>query len=166
MTESVANTDRKTQFLKWFYVSGKKWNILRHRVDSVSYDTDQLVFGTIVFTILLFLLPTVMLYYIVFMIIRMTILIVQTMLYCVVYLNNFTVPHMLKAYPHQGKRFNLIVYSQWSNLTKVVLLIMYRKLRNHSICILEKLYRSSIGHSTVKPNLTCLTNNDKSIFSM
>jgi len=83
---------------------GKKWNILRHRVDSVSYDTDQLVFGTIVFTILLFLLPTVMLYYIVFMIIRMTILIVQTMLYCVVYFNNFTVPHMLKANPHQETR--------------------------------------------------------------
>lgn len=37
---------------------GKKWNVLRQRVDSCDYNTNQLLLGTIVFTALLFLLPT------------------------------------------------------------------------------------------------------------
>ena len=37
---------------------GRKWNILRKRVDSCHYDTSQLLVGTILFTTLLFLLPT------------------------------------------------------------------------------------------------------------
>ena len=37
---------------------GKKWNVLRQRVDSCDYNTNQLLLGTIVFTVLLFLLPT------------------------------------------------------------------------------------------------------------
>lgn len=37
---------------------GRKWNVLRKRVDSCDYNTSQLLVGTILFTILLFLLPT------------------------------------------------------------------------------------------------------------
>ena len=37
---------------------GKKWNVLRKRVDSCDYNTNQLLLGTILFTALLFLLPT------------------------------------------------------------------------------------------------------------
>ena len=50
----------------WRLFRGKKWNVLRQRVDSAVYDADQLFVGTLLFTILLFLLPTVGLYYVVF----------------------------------------------------------------------------------------------------
>ncbi|XP_062041638.1 phosphatidylinositol N-acetylglucosaminyltransferase subunit Q isoform X4 [Lepus europaeus] len=50
----------------WRLFRGKKWNVLRQRVDSCSYDLDQLFIGTLLFTILVFLLPTTALYYLVF----------------------------------------------------------------------------------------------------
>ncbi|RMY92542.1 hypothetical protein D0862_09458 [Hortaea werneckii] len=42
---------------------GKKRNPLRNRVDSCDYDLDQLLLGTILFTLLFFLLPTVAVFY-------------------------------------------------------------------------------------------------------
>ncbi|TRX95989.1 hypothetical protein FHL15_003131 [Xylaria flabelliformis] len=42
---------------------GKKYNVLRNRVDSCDYDLDQLLVGTILFTLLFFLLPTVIVFY-------------------------------------------------------------------------------------------------------
>ena len=56
---------------------GKKWNVLRLRVDSVTYEADQLILGTLLFTILLFLLPTSLLYYVVFTSLRVLVLLVQ-----------------------------------------------------------------------------------------
>ena len=50
----------------WRLFRGKKWNVLRSRVDSALYNTDQLFVGTLLFTVLLFLLPTTALYYMVF----------------------------------------------------------------------------------------------------
>ena len=49
---------------------GKKWNILRHRIDSYDYDKSQLLVGTIFFTILLFLLPTTSMYFVIFLHLR------------------------------------------------------------------------------------------------
>nr|XP_020032194.1 phosphatidylinositol N-acetylglucosaminyltransferase subunit Q isoform X4 [Castor canadensis] len=54
----------------WRLFRGKKWNVLRQRVDSCSYDLDQLFIGTLLFTILVFLLPTTALYYLVFTLFR------------------------------------------------------------------------------------------------
>lgn len=45
---------------------GKKQNPLRERVDSLQYTHNQLFIGTLGFTVLLFLLPTTLLYYSVF----------------------------------------------------------------------------------------------------
>jgi phosphatidylinositol glycan class Q protein len=42
---------------------GKKRNVLRSRIDSCDYDLDQLLLGTILFTVLFFLLPTVAVFY-------------------------------------------------------------------------------------------------------
>ncbi|XP_017601227.1 PREDICTED: phosphatidylinositol N-acetylglucosaminyltransferase subunit Q isoform X2 [Corvus brachyrhynchos] len=61
----------------WRLFRGKKWNVLRQRVDSCSYDLDQLFIGTLLFTILLFLLPTTALYYLVFTLLRLLVVIVQ-----------------------------------------------------------------------------------------
>lgn len=53
---------------------GKKHNVLRNRIDSCDYDLDQLLVGTILFTLLSFLLPTVGVFYLNFAIARMMII--------------------------------------------------------------------------------------------
>lgn len=45
---------------------GRKRNVLRNRIDSCDYDLDQLLLGTILFTLLFFLLPTVFVFYLTF----------------------------------------------------------------------------------------------------
>jgi len=45
---------------------GKKRNVLRDRIDSCDYDLDQLLLGTIMFALLAFLFPTVMVFYLAF----------------------------------------------------------------------------------------------------
>ncbi|KAL8341470.1 hypothetical protein RB601_005571 [Gaeumannomyces tritici] len=69
---------------------GKKHNVLRNRIDSCAYDLDQLLVGTILFTLLFFLLPTVVVFYLNFAISRMVIISIKaafdTLLSC---LNHF-----------------------------------------------------------------------------
>ncbi|RKF58924.1 N-acetylglucosaminyl-phosphatidylinositol biosynthetic protein gpi1 [Golovinomyces cichoracearum] len=69
---------------------GKKHNVLRKRIDSCDYDLDQLLLGTILFTLLFFLLPTVLVFYFTFASFRMAIIslkaILDTLLAC---LNHF-----------------------------------------------------------------------------
>ncbi|CAG8980178.1 hypothetical protein HYALB_00007418 [Hymenoscyphus albidus] len=69
---------------------GKKHNVLRKRIDSCDYDLDQLLLGTILFTLLFFLLPTVVVFYLTFACSRMAIIslkaILDTLLAC---LNHF-----------------------------------------------------------------------------
>ncbi|KAL8841326.1 MAG: hypothetical protein Q9170_000956 [Blastenia crenularia] len=69
---------------------GKKHNILRNRIDSCDYDLDQLLLGTILFTLLSFLLPTVIVFYLTFTSARMAIIFLKaaldTLLAC---LNHF-----------------------------------------------------------------------------
>ncbi|KAJ8689063.1 pig-Q [Pleurotus ostreatus] len=50
----------------WNLFRGNHYNVLRHRTDSWHYDIDQLLFGTIIFTLLAFLFPTVLVYYLLF----------------------------------------------------------------------------------------------------
>ncbi|XP_013855849.1 phosphatidylinositol N-acetylglucosaminyltransferase subunit Q [Austrofundulus limnaeus] len=74
----------------WRLFRGKKRNVLRQRVDSCSYDLDQLFIGTLLFTILLFLLPTTALYYLVFTLLRMVVVLFQGVLHLTVdFINSF-----------------------------------------------------------------------------
>ena len=69
---------------------GKKHNVLRNRIDSCDYDLDQLLLGTILFTLLFFLLPTIVVFYFTFASARMAIIslkaVLDTLLAC---LNHF-----------------------------------------------------------------------------
>ena len=56
---------------------GKKHNVLRNRIDSCDYGLDQLLVGTILFTLLFFLLPTVVVFYLNFAIARMAIIMLK-----------------------------------------------------------------------------------------
>jgi hypothetical protein len=49
-----------------FFGVGKRRNVLRNRTDTWSYDIDQLLFGTVLFTLLAFLFPTALVYYVLF----------------------------------------------------------------------------------------------------
>lgn len=53
---------------------GKKRNVLRNRIDSCDYELDQLLLGTILFTLLSFLLPTVIVFYLTFALARTAII--------------------------------------------------------------------------------------------
>lgn len=69
---------------------GKKRNVLRHRIDSCDYDLDQLLLGTILFTVLFFLLPTVAVFYLTYAFARMSIIVVKAGLdTCLACLNHF-----------------------------------------------------------------------------
>lgn len=72
----------------WRLFRGKKWNVLRQRVDSCCYDLDQLFIGTLLFTVLLFLLPTTALYYLVFTLLRLLVVFLQGALHLAVDLIN------------------------------------------------------------------------------
>ncbi|KAM8824197.1 phosphatidylinositol N-acetylglucosaminyltransferase subunit Q [Synchiropus picturatus] len=74
----------------WRLFRGKKWNVLRQRVDSCSYDLDQLFIGTLLFTVLLFLLPTTALYYLVFTLLRLLVVLFQALLHVTIeFVNSF-----------------------------------------------------------------------------
>ena len=62
---------------------GRKWNILRKRVDTCIYDQSQLLFGTVLFTINIFLLPSFAIYYYYFMLVKCIFTIAQSILWCV-----------------------------------------------------------------------------------
>ncbi|ANQ09341.1 Uncharacterized protein PCOAH_00034940 [Plasmodium coatneyi] len=53
--------------------SGKKWNILKLRVDTNYYTNEEVILGTVLFTILIFLYPTVFVLFLVFGIIYLVI---------------------------------------------------------------------------------------------
>ncbi|KAI9358158.1 N-acetylglucosaminyl transferase component-domain-containing protein [Pilaira anomala] len=59
---------------------GKKRNILRNRIDSCDYDLDQLLLGTSLFTLLTFLFPTVLIYYLTFALGRVGVIFLQAVM--------------------------------------------------------------------------------------
>lgn len=69
---------------------GKKMNKLRNRVDSGDYDLYELLLGTIFFTVILFLLPTVLAFHLAFTLTRIVVLTAQVLLeLTLVFLNHF-----------------------------------------------------------------------------
>ncbi|CAO3622968.1 unnamed protein product [Cunninghamella echinulata] len=59
---------------------GKKRNMLRQRIDNCDYDLDQLLLGTCLFTLLAFLFPTVLIYYLTFALGRVSIIFLQAIM--------------------------------------------------------------------------------------
>ncbi|TRM66599.1 N-acetylglucosaminyl transferase component-domain-containing protein [Schizophyllum amplum] len=67
----------KTAGSLWNLFRGKRFNVLRNRTDSWEYDIDQLLFGTMLFTLLAFLFPTVLAYHAVFAAVRLGIILLH-----------------------------------------------------------------------------------------
>jgi len=69
---------------------GKRRNVLRNRIDSWDYDLDQLLLGTILFTLLAFLFPTVLVYYLLFAVGHIGIILTHaTLETCLAFMNHF-----------------------------------------------------------------------------
>ncbi|AGO13476.1 AaceriACL142Wp [[Ashbya] aceris (nom. inval.)] len=65
----------------FFYLfCGKKINVLRKRVDNDTFQLDQVLMGTLLFIVLIFLLPTVFAYYLTYTLIRVVLTIVPLLL--------------------------------------------------------------------------------------
>ncbi|KAI0725091.1 Gpi1-domain-containing protein [Fomitopsis betulina] len=64
----------------WNLFRGKRLNVLRNRLDSWDYDIDQLLLGTILFTLVAFLYPTVLTYYALFASMHLAIIVVHGLL--------------------------------------------------------------------------------------
>ncbi len=62
----------------WRLFRGKKYNPLRDRVDTSSNNVDQLFLGTLAFTILLFLYPTTLVYYVVFKVLEFMLTVINS----------------------------------------------------------------------------------------
>ncbi|KIY66393.1 Gpi1-domain-containing protein [Cylindrobasidium torrendii FP15055 ss-10] len=74
----------------WRLFRGKRFNVLRNRTDPWAYDIDQLLFGTILFTLVAFLFPTVFAYYALFAVMRfVTILLQATLETALAFMNHF-----------------------------------------------------------------------------
>ena len=56
---------------------GKRWNVLQCRLDSATYALDQLLLGTVLFCIMGFCFPTIAAYYALFLVCRLTVLLVK-----------------------------------------------------------------------------------------
>jgi len=64
----------------WKLFCGKKKNLLRHRIDHCAYEIDQLLLGTLIFTVLVFLCPTVLAFYGFFALVRLLVFVTQALL--------------------------------------------------------------------------------------
>ncbi|KIM72498.1 hypothetical protein PILCRDRAFT_81798, partial [Piloderma croceum F 1598] len=74
----------------WNLFRGKRYNVLRNRTDTWDYDVDQLLFGTILFTLVAFLFPTVLAYYALFALMRLfIILLYASMETLLAFMNHF-----------------------------------------------------------------------------
>jgi hypothetical protein len=65
----------------WRLFRGKKKNVLRHRTDTMEYDSMQLLLGMILFTAVIFLFTTIFVYYAFFAILDVTIRLVAVILW-------------------------------------------------------------------------------------
>lgn len=74
----------------WNLFRGKRFNVLRQRNDFWEYDVDQLLLGTILMTLIVFVFPTVLMYYLLFALARFGIMVLHAVLdTCLALLNHF-----------------------------------------------------------------------------
>ncbi|KIM57638.1 hypothetical protein SCLCIDRAFT_1130213 [Scleroderma citrinum Foug A] len=59
----------------WNLFRGKRYNVLRNRTDPWDFDVDQLLLGTILFTLAAHLFPTIAVYYAVFALVRLSLIV-------------------------------------------------------------------------------------------
>ncbi|KAL0140639.1 N-acetylglucosaminyl transferase component-domain-containing protein [Mucor lusitanicus] len=125
---------------------GKKRNILRNRIDSCDYDLDQLLLGTSLFTLLTFLFPTILIYYLTFALGRVGVIFLQAIMETVLaFFNHFPLfaimlrikdPHRLPGGLQfeifQNDEFLLEHHGMWHRLKQIWSKFKSRKTASNS----------------------------------
>jgi len=90
ISTAIYHHQLKTAGSLWNLFRAKRYNILRNRIDTWDYDIDQLLFGTILFTLVAFLFPTILAYYALFAVMRLfIILLYASMETLLAFMNHF-----------------------------------------------------------------------------
>lgn len=135
---------------------GQKRNILRNRIDSNDYDLDQLLLGTLLFTVLIFLLPTIFAFYLTFTITRLSILVIigtlELLMSCLNHFPIFLILLRLKDYRRTPGGIKFEVDNEYLSITSKPLQIseMFKPFAN----VLNKLTSSYLSIKTLKKILT------------
>jgi len=135
---------------------GQKKNILRNRIDSNDYDLDQLLLGTLLFTVLIFLLPTVFAFYLTFTIARISILVIigslELIMSCLNHFPIFLILLRLKDYRRTPGGIEFINEGNYLRIKSKPLVIseMFKPFAN----VLGKLKSSYFSIKTLKKILT------------
>ncbi len=64
----------------WLLFCGKKRNVFRLRIDTLEYNLSQMIFGTLLFIISLFLLPNILIFSTLFMLIKLSQFLIEAVL--------------------------------------------------------------------------------------
>ncbi|KAI8638825.1 N-acetylglucosaminyl transferase component-domain-containing protein [Parasitella parasitica] len=132
---------------------GKKRNILRNRIDSCDYDLDQLLLGTSLFTLLTFLFPTILIYYLTFALGRVGVIfflaVMETILAFFNHFPLFAIMLRLKD-PHRlpgGLQFEIFQHDEFLLEHHGIL----HRLRQIWVTFKSKISKSSSSSSNLKP---------------
>ncbi|CCH41453.1 Phosphatidylinositol N-acetylglucosaminyltransferase subunit GPI1 [Wickerhamomyces ciferrii] len=99
---------------------GRKRNVLRNRIDSNDYDLDQLLLGTLLFTVVSFLLPTVFAFYMTFTITSLLItVIISSLELTMSCLNHFPIFVMLLRIKDHKRTPGGIVFKNYKGYLKI-----------------------------------------------
>jgi phosphatidylinositol glycan class Q protein len=138
--------------LSLFYLFwGKKRNVLRKRTDSNDYELDQLLLGTLLFTVVTFLLPTVLAFYVTFAVGELSIMIIlATLEISNVMLNHFPIFVLLlrvkdpKRIPGEVQLINYMNYIKISSVP-----IGLDEMFDHFNNVFNKLKRDYLSKTTL-----------------
>ncbi|KAF4678348.1 hypothetical protein FOL47_000077 [Perkinsus chesapeaki] len=84
------STNTSNLYTLFLLFRGKKYNILRERVDAHPFDLEQLLLGAVFLALFVFLLPTVFVFYVCFMLLWLSVLLSQLALWAIVtFFNQF-----------------------------------------------------------------------------
>ncbi|OQR98333.1 Nacetylglucosaminyl transferase component Gpi1 [Achlya hypogyna] len=96
----------------WKLFLGKKKNVLRNRVDSCEYDVNQLLIGTLLFTILFFVVATNSVFYLYFCLARFVVLCLQTCVWCPIVLCHVIPLYSISLWLEDAHHYPMDVYLQ------------------------------------------------------
>ncbi|XP_041978753.1 phosphatidylinositol N-acetylglucosaminyltransferase subunit Q [Aricia agestis] len=128
---------------------GRKYNPLRNVIDSCEYTNQELFVGTVAFTILLLLLPTTLMYYIVFTMFRVLSLLVQYILAGLIFIMQCTPFYVL-----------ILWLARSPKIAGKVFIEEVTPLDSATLTLNVKLLNQSIGHLFVsfKPPIDMIKN--------
>lgn len=138
----------------WRLFRGLKKNNLRNRIDSCDYTVPQMILGSLFFTLLIFLFPTVAVYYFTFTFLRIIITIIESFLvFLLIFFNSFPFYlFLLRFFDPQklpsgiwfrilGQKENISYFKMESKPISYWNILFHSKIENESSIDIEIIYQ-------------------------